>query len=187
LHHRIKLSIQAQKDINWWLLFVKAWNRKSIFYEDEWTTSPKLELATDASDLGFGGVLGHHWFMQPFTPEQKALTIAWRELYAIIVACTLWGSTFSQKRIIIHCDNLAIVYCVNAGSSKCPKIMVLIRTLFSIACIHNFEVRLQHVPGLDNIGPDRLSRLDLNAFREYAPNADLVGRRVPDIELRHDY
>ena len=125
--------------------------------------------------------------MEPFSTAQKQLTIAWRELFAIIVACTIWGRSFSKKRLIIHCDNLAIVYCVNSGSSKCPKLMVLIRTLFSLACKHNFEVRLQHVPGLDNIGPDRLSRLDMKAFREHDPAANHVGCRVPYIDLRHDY
>jgi len=185
LHHRIKLTIQARKDIDWWLRFVLQWNKRSMFYEDDWITSPKIELATDASNLGYGGVLGHQWFMAPVTPSQKELTIAWRELYAIIIACTIWGPSFSQKRLIIYCDNLAIVFSVNAGSSKCPKIMALIRVLFNLACVNNFEVRLKHVPGLENIGPDRLSRLDLKAFREFDPEAELTGHTVPVIDL-HD-
>ena len=115
------------------------------------------------------------------------MSIAWRELYAIVTVCTIWGKRLAQRRLTIHCDNMAIVFCVNTGTSKCAKLMVLIRTLFYIACQNNFEVRLEHVPGVDNIGPDRLSRLDMTAFRSHAPGADNCGEPVPDIDLRHDF
>ena len=153
--------------------------------------SPKTHLHqivyNRPSDLGYGGVLGHDWFMEEFTEQQRSLTIAWRELYAILIACTIWGPNFASKRLTILCDNLAIVYCVNAGSSKCPNIMVLIRALFLLACKYNFELRLTHVPGIENIGPDRLSRLDLIAFRRHDPVSNSVGRRVPYIDLRDDF
>jgi hypothetical protein len=187
LHHRVKLPLQALKDIRWWLNFARSWNKKCMFYEDDWTSSTDLHLATDASDLGMGGVLGTSWFMQPFTKEQSDMSIAWRELYAILIACTIWGKRFAKQRLRIQCDNMAIVYCVNTGTSKCPKLMVLIRSLFLIACNHNFELRLEHVPGVDNIGPDRLSRLDMSAFRKHAPEADARGELVPVIELRDDF
>ena len=152
-----------------------------MFYEDNWVSSFQLGLATDASDLGYGGVFGTKWYMQSFTPAQARLSIASRELYAIVVACVIWGPLLSSYLVRFQCDNLAVVSCVNNGSSKCPLIMGLIRKLFFIAATHDFDVRLSHIPGVDNVGPDLLSRLRLADFRKQYPEADRVGACVPSL------
>ena len=59
--------------------------------------------------------------------------------------------------------------------------MKLIRELFFVAASFHFDVRLKHIPGIDNIGPDPLSRLDLAAFRQACPHADRVGAEVNDL------
>jgi hypothetical protein len=99
------------------------------------------------------------------------------------IACSIWGSMLSQKLLVIYCDNLGIVHCVNSGSSKCPHIMELVRLLFSIACKYNFGMRLRHIAGVLNVGPDLLSRLELPRFRVCFPSSDASGTCVPSIEL----
>jgi hypothetical protein len=168
-------------DVAWWLEYSLQWNQTSVFYEDHWKLSTDINLATDASDLGMGGVYKNHWFMEAFSCELSAMSIAWRELFAIVIACTLWGSLLTGQLLYINCDNMSIVYCVNSGTSKCPMIMKLIRELFFVAASFHFDVRLKHIPGVDNVGPDRLSRLDLAAFRQACPRADLVGAAVSDL------
>ena len=54
LHHRIKLNAEFWGDVEWWLTYLSTWNGVSFLYKADWTTSPDIELFTDASDKGFG-------------------------------------------------------------------------------------------------------------------------------------
>ena len=172
LHHRVKLCNEALKDIRWWVVFIKIWNGKSLFYDDEWVLSSKLSLATDASNLGMGATFENSWWMVPFNSAHLKFPIAWRELFAIVVACRVWGHALSSKRVMIECDNMAVVYSVNNGTSKNQPIMTLIRDLFFVCSFYSFDVKLKHVAGILNIGPDLLSRLKLEQFKERFPAAD---------------
>ena len=171
LHHKVKLCREALKDIEWWVTFIKIWNGKSLFYEDNWVLSSNLSLATDASNLGMGATFRNAWWLSPFSAEHLAFPIAWRELLAIVVACRVWGHQLSSKRVIIECDNSAVVFSVNNGTSKNRPIMSLIRDLFFVCSYFCFDIRLKHVPGVLNVGPDLLSRLDLVKFRKCFPLA----------------
>jgi hypothetical protein len=57
-----------------------------------WTVSTDIGLFTDASGTGIGGVYRDLWFAQELTTTQQSHSIAWRELYAVVVACRTWGA-----------------------------------------------------------------------------------------------
>ncbi|XP_062586413.1 uncharacterized protein LOC134248007 [Saccostrea cucullata] len=59
---RCRLNKEAKADLEAWSLFLQNFNGKSSFLEDAWQTSVTLQLYTDASGLGFGGVFGNRWF-----------------------------------------------------------------------------------------------------------------------------
>ena len=165
LHHRILLSKEARGDIVWWTRCADQWNGRSVFYEDRWSTSVDLELYSDASGLGIGAVFGRRWMSMPFTEPQKHYSIAWRELYAVLAACATWGRFLTGSRVLIFCDNSSVVSIVNTGASRCSHVMSLVRALFDVCVYHDFDVRLRHVPGVENVAADRLSRLDFIGFK----------------------
>ena len=66
LHHRIKLSAEFQGDIEWWLTYLPTWNGVSFLYDEEWTSSPDVELFTDASNRGFGCYFQGEWCQGTF-------------------------------------------------------------------------------------------------------------------------
>ena len=164
LHHKVRLSREARSDISWWLSFTEVWNKKSVFYDDEWMCADNdLCFFTDASLYGIGGVLQKQWFAAKIPDTYTIKNIAWKELYALIVACATWGKHFAGKKIIINCDNNAIVHSVNNGSSKTPELMTLIRRLYFIQAYHNFELKLKYVQSRLNIA-DLPSRLKIQRF-----------------------
>lgn len=177
LNQTVRISNDAHGDIKWWLYTARTWNKKCIFYEDGWRYSIDLFLANDASDWGCGGVFKTRWFMFPWSKEEKKMTIAWREMLAILWACALWGPNFIGKRIIIFCDNQSIVFSVNNGSCKCPEIMSLIRALYHICVKYNFECKLRYIASLANKEADALSRNNIQEFLKLVPNANAL----PDI------
>jgi hypothetical protein len=140
------------------------WNAKSVFLDDLWTTSADIGLYTDASDYGVGGVFEELWFALPLTEAQQQLSIAWKELYAVLLACRAWGRHFTGRRILLHCDNQSVVSIVNSGTSKCDLIMQLVRALISVAVSNNFDLKLVHVPGVENVAADLLSRGKMDLF-----------------------
>ena len=66
LHHWIKLSAEFQGDVEWWLTYLPTWNGVSFLYDEEWTSSPDVELFTDASNRGFGCYFQGEWCQGTF-------------------------------------------------------------------------------------------------------------------------
>ena len=58
-----------------------------------------------------------------------------------------WGKHWSRKRLLIHCDNQAMVHVWHTSTTKHRSLMALVRALFFIAASQNFTVLLQHIPG----------------------------------------
>ena len=117
-----------------WKHFIVNWNGAGFFLSSTWQNSRCLELHTDASgSLGYGGFFGTKWFQGKWEPHQELgqneISIAWQELFAIVVACHIWGAFLQNKRIILHCDNEAIVSIINSKRSRISQVMDLLRHL----------------------------------------------------------
>ena len=102
-HHHIKLNKAFYGDINMWQNFVEHWNCKQSFLNATWDTSTSLHLFTDASGtIGYGGIHGKQWFQGKWEEHQtlgaEGISINWQELYAIVVACRIWGHCWSAKK-----------------------------------------------------------------------------------------
>ena len=151
-----------------------------MFYNINAITSDDLCLYTDASGsevLGFGGYFKDQYFFSQWPPslndlvaKDKSISIAFRELYPIVVAALLWGHLWEKERIIFMCDNEATVAILQKGRSKSHHIMPLVRRLTLLAAQHNFVFLSRHVPGKNNDISDSLSRLQMDRFRRLAPS-----------------
>ncbi|KAL9954485.1 hypothetical protein ACROYT_G042033 [Oculina patagonica] len=183
-HHHIKLNSGFFKDLTIWQKFIVNWNGASFFLAPSWVDSETLELHTDASGaLGYGGIFKSKWFSGPWEPHQKlgepGISIAWQELFALVVACHLWGEHFSNKRILFYCDNESVVSIVNSKRSRIPRVMDLVRHLTLLTLKYNIYIQVQHIAGKINEIADSLSRFQLKRFRMLAPYADPSPCPVP--------
>ena len=138
LHYHITLNQSAQEDIAWWLTFLPTWNGKPIIPDAHWTSSNSLVLFIDAaSTLGVGGVFGDRWFSgawPTYIQENPLYSIQWKELFAIYVACTIWGNEWTGKKILFYTDNEAITFVWENKTSHCKPIMQLIQKIFFCVC-----------------------------------------------------
>ena len=170
---QVPITEDTIKDVEWWLRFSSEWNGVAFFLEPDWTPAHEFQLFTDAAgNLGYGAYWNCHWFSKPWPPNLLNKSIEWKELYAIVAACKVWGKHWSGKRLLFHCDNDAVVHIWLSGRSHCPDLMDLVRDLFFIAANNNFNVMIRHIPGINNSIADALSRLQLSRFRALAPQAD---------------
>ena len=176
----LHLTEDAVLDINWWLAFAQSWNGEAFFLDPTWTHSPEMNLFTDASsEIGYGAFWNGHWFQQKWSSTNHHHSIQWKELYAILIACEVWGHGWTRKRVLFHCDNQTVVYLWRSGMSKAPTLMHLVRALFFVAARHNFHVTVTHIAGTDNGIADALSRFHLQRFAQLAPDADPDPTPIP--------
>ena len=165
-------------DLAMWRIILQRWNGTSFL-----TQEPSLEtsevLATDASgSKGFGGFyfktkqwFQSHWSKDIKLPDEKALSIAFQEIYPIVVASLLFGERWQRRKVLFLCDNSAAVYIINKGYSKCSKIMQLIRRLVLTATVKGFDYEAQHLSGVHNESADALSRFQMDRFRHLQPDS----------------
>ena len=180
MHHHIRLCTDAHLDLDWWLAFLPHWNGTSNILESKWSTSPSMSLFTDASgSLGWGADWSGHWIQSHWSPQQAKQDIVWKELFAIASAVNTWGHQWPRKKILVHCDNQAVVDIWKKGTTNCPQVMALVRMLYFCAAQHNIHIIVSHVAGTDNCIADALSRFQVHRFHRLAPQAALSPDTIP--------
>ena len=181
----IKLNAEFRKDISMWLTFLNHWNGASFFLGDSILSSPELQLFADAfGSLDYAGYLNGQWFQGRWLPQHltnpaTGISIDRQEIFAIYIACYLWGPSWSGKRICMWCDNLPVVTFINSKCSRSPRIMDLVCSITILNLLFNFTFSAKHTPGLDNSIADSLPRFWMDHFHSLAPNASPTPCIIP--------
>ena len=141
-------------------------------------TAKTLKFYSDASGnhkLGYGAVFDKKWlynqwehnYIKTYEPS-----IEYLELYALTAAVLTWGHLIQNKRVIIFCDNSAVVQMINLSTSSCKTCMYLIGLLILNGLVNNRRIFARHVTSKNNGPSDTLSRLQLNRFHHLCPDME---------------
>ncbi len=125
LEDLISLSKGSRDKLRLWIMFLKQCNGISLFHNNLVASPIDIKLFTDAApSIGFGGFYQGRWFTYPWPAQlQDSLqSSALFELYPLLVAAFLWGNEWASKCILVHCDNEAVVQCINKGRSHSPAL-----------------------------------------------------------------
>ena len=145
---------------------------------------PDVHLYTDASgSIGCGAWWVSSWCQLRWPAIAEPWGIAIKELLPIVISCILWGNQWRQKRILVHCDNQAVVEIINAGRSKDPQLMQLLRCLFFILAHFELSLRAEHIPGVLNGAADAISRDNIHNFHSQVPEACMTPSVIPGAVL----
>ena len=178
--HPIRLNSEFRLDLQWWLQFLSSWHGVYFWLFPGMSASPDLEVTSDASgSLGYGAYFNGEWFSGSWATSQAFYSIAYKELFPVVVAARVWGPHFARRHILFRSDNEAVVYILNSRTSKIPDLMRLLRHLLSSAARFNFSFASQHVPGIHNCIADALSHFNWQEFRRLAPGAQSLPVSVP--------
>ena len=137
-----------------------------------------LGFLSDASakeTLGFGCVFGNKWIFAMWEPNYISKykpSIEYLELYALVAGILTWEFDLKNIRMIVKCDNQAVVCMVNKLSSSCPHCILVLNNL-------KFKRRIfaQFLGTKQNFLADSLSRGKLSKFFSLAPS---LVNRSPD-------
>ena len=169
-HHLIRLTKSARADLQMWQQFLKTFSGRSFFLSDIWVSSTTLNLYTDAAGtVGFGAMFGNYWCHGEWPAFWKGLNIILLEFYPSVLSVMLWGHLIQNQRITFYTDYAALVDIINKCTSRDQSMMVYVRKLV-LTCLHcNILLRARHVPGIENVLADSLSRLQVDKFKRLAP------------------
>ena len=84
------------------------------------------------------------------------------------MALCIFANELQDKCLILHTDNLALVYSINNQTSKCSVTMALIRKLVVKALVYNIKLRAVHISSKANVLSDLLSRAQVKEALQIA-------------------
>ena len=118
---------------------------------------------------------------QEFSEFTEA-SIAAKELLPILVVAAVWGRHWVGYTVLCNCDNEAVVAILRSGSARDDRLSHMLRCLFFIEAKFHFTVVAAHIPGVENVLADALSRNHLDIFFASLPQAcsypDIVPREL---------
>ena len=138
--------------------------RKKPYSQSNWLYSSSVQLYTGTSGTkGWGACWLGRWLQHRWSPAQCLMNIAWRELFAMLVAVHIWGILGPNKRLYFT----VITWNIGKGNYPWPHIIyssdasTLLQS-YSIQYIILFCV--MHISGANNNAADALSHFQMTNF-----------------------
>ena len=110
------LTPDFKRDLDWFAKFLQAYNGVSLY--DHRTIDVTLEL--DACLKGFGGHSGDCIYHLSIPRGFRNLTIVHLEMVNILLAIRTFKHQWATKRVLIKCDNEAVVTVLRSGKTRDP-------------------------------------------------------------------
>ena len=155
-NHSIYFSVEAKKDVQWWIRTLKLFKGKTPIPPTVWT--PLVSFYTDASLDGFGMVWGSRALAGLFTLEFDELDISKKEMVTVMAAIKHWFEDLANLKVKIFVDNQAVVALLNYGITKSPFLASCLREIQFYLATFNIEIRAEYIPSKQNYLADLCSR-----------------------------
>lgn len=191
-YHHVRVDSELRADCKLWLEFLTEPLNVSRPFLDFIPSkgAEVLVMASDASlnkKLGIGGhftrmvgssnspQVNTSWFSQRWPLgfiDKSGISIEVGELLGACMAVVIWIEELKGRRVVIWCDNQAVVQMINNSSSSCGKCMYLLRYLTLTCMTHSCRIFCKYVSTKSNWRADLLSRLRIRAFKDGMKNQE---------------
>ena len=161
-YHFIKISKSMRADLQTWLIFLLHYNGVSFFRLPEFIKSTHINMFSDASKLGFGATYGTQWIQGQWPKGWTKFHITVLEFFPVFVLVSMFAHLVKNANILYYCDNIAVVEIINKQTSRNKKVMEFLRPLILIMMRFNINLKSKHIPGVENILCDKISRFQVS-------------------------
>ena len=120
--------------------------------------TPNRNVYLDACTTGLGAIYEAQVYALPLPEAWQNINIASLEMINILVALKVWHSQWAGHRVLIHCDNQAVVSVLNTGKARDEFLCNIARNIFMWLSPCNIYLHVVHVAGRCNTVADLLSR-----------------------------
>ena len=150
---KITLNKTFKRDLKWFNTFLPVYNGVTFFQY-----IPTRNVYLDACTTGLGAIYEAQVYALPLPKEWQTVNIASLEMINILVALKVWHLQWAGHRVLIHCDNQAVVSVLNTGKSRDHFLSKIARNIFMSLSACNIDLQVVHVAGKCNTVADLLSR-----------------------------
>ena len=152
---RVILRKEEFRDLRWWANLHLQKRTRPI-----WPPTTNDVLRTDASTYGWGATArdGELEARGLWSRREANMHITRLELRAVTKAIERFGVPMAGRYIRVFSDSTAAVAAINCGASKADELMRELRELFRLTDKGHITLCAEHIPGVENIRADELSR-----------------------------
>ena len=150
----IALDINFHRDLNWFQKFLSKFNGTAFFVHRP--VQATIEL--DACLQGLGAVYMNQVYAIHIPQYCKNFSIVHLEMLNILVAVRVWGKNWKNQRILIKCDNQAVVSVLNSGRTQDLTLAAIARNILMDISENDIDLQVVHILGIHNKIADLLSR-----------------------------
>ena len=163
-----------REDLLWWSQVVQLREGVSLSLP-----ATDISFFSDASDVGWGALVGEHHASGLWSPHQKALSINMRELLAVQLGLQAFEHLLVGMSVALFCDNTTTVaYLRRSGGTFSFTLNATAREVLLWA--ENRRIRLlpQFIMGSSNVTADALSRPNQVIRSEWTLHQEVVDQLV---------
>ena len=150
----ISLDIEFHRDLNWFKKFLPKFNGTAFFIHRP--VQATIEL--DACLQGLGAVYLNQVYAIHIPQYCKNFSIVHLEMLNIMVAIRVWANTWKNQRVLIKCDNQAVVSVLNSGRTQDLTLAAIARNIMMDISENDIDLQVIHILGVNNKIADLLSR-----------------------------
>ena len=150
----ILLDLNFHRDLNWFLKFLPHFNGVAFFNH----VPIKKVIELNACLQGLGAVYQNQVYSIQIPKNFENYTIVHLEMLNILVALRVWSHQWAASKILLKCDNQAVVSVLNLGRTQDLTLGAMARNISMLLAIHDIELQVIHILGSDNKIADLLSR-----------------------------
>ena len=171
---QVSWSPLCREDLLWWSKQVRLREGVSLFLP-----APDISFFSDASDVGWGALVGEHHASGLWLPHQKALSINMRELLAVQLGLQAFEHLIVGMSVALFCDNTTTVaYLRRSGGTFSSTLNSTAREVLLWAENRHIRLLPQFIMGSSNVTADALSRPNQVIGSEWTLHQEVVDQLV---------
>lgn len=157
----IRVTAEMRKDFLWFQEFCGAWNGIGLIP----APIPSRHIIVDASGSGIGTTDGHVIYGGQVSPvHDPVANIAELEGANIVVALhTMLSEADRGCHVLVSSDSQVAVQIFSSGRGRNRVLLECAWALWMTQSLLDVHITYQHIPGVDNILADALSRVHMDS------------------------
>ena len=171
---QVSWSPLCREDLLWWSREVQLREGVSLSLP-----APDISFFSDASDVGWGALVGEHHASGLWLPHQKALSINMRELLAVQLGLQAFEHLIMGMSVALFCDNTTTVaYLRRSGGTFSSTLNATAREVLLWAESRRIHLLPQFIMGSSNVNADALSGPNQVIGSEWTLHQEVVDQLV---------
>ena len=144
----IKLTQAFRQDLRWFSRFLDKYNGVSMYNHTKIDHVVELDACLD----GLGGVWKNFVYHLPIPRHYLGLTIVHLEMVNILVALKIFGPFWATKKVLVKCDNQAVVAVLTHSKTRDPFLATCARNVWLLAALYDLDITYAHIKGKKQCG-----------------------------------